>query len=535
MPLNFNRVWKEYQDDGYDEYNGFTQTGDTPDRDDLEVSCHRTPDPIALEYSMLQNPEPEIEIITSASLTPGPAPGSRQNPIDLDCGSESKGESSESDTGSVRSMGWCISLNSKRKHFKWSNEDKQDLLLFKIFFKNTNLDIARTLSSKHAKERTISAIVTQFNEKNKPGEGTFTIYQNLRQSILDQLAGFIGFHLAVEKFDEELRSLQLHAADCRIKLVYKPVTDIIADLGGSGQLNLSQPKYKKRRNATDLESDSDSSYSSSLWASADEVVPGEATFRSASNYKAKAFKPELPLSRTSGGPKILYRVYNEYSHGGNSYHGFHAGAFPNFSGLSIPILSEIELPKYDWNLGAHLSGEKLPEGSMFVSCTNSLFHALHLTAKMKGRIRIASIDTSKILQPTQHVVKVRHRLNGKGVIKNIGRYKGAFEYVVYGGIPWEAIISDISLLEISEAIRSSPEVKILLCPPILFEAGPKARPKLTAIEKSPISPDTVRISSQLLTSVFLGRTSRIEIKDEFRRNLGSDWQIRKRKVIRWDF
>ncbi|KAF3199015.1 hypothetical protein TWF679_001678 [Orbilia oligospora] len=226
-------------------------------------------------------------------------------------------------------------------------------------------------------------------------------------------------------------------------------------------------------------------------------------------------------------PEILYRAYNWSSHGRNGVNGFRAGKFAG-SDNQVPILAESELEGFDVSLACHIEGEKMDEGSYFVSTTPSLLWALHKAFMMRKNARISIIDRSKIRQPIQHISTIRPRMRAKGLLEGIS-YSGKLEYVVYGEIEADGIINDFSLEEFLQMVNSDNQIQKVLGSDILFNrAYQKSLMKFDLICQSPIRRwSLAHVISTVFRFVFDQQQSH-PLGELFKANLSIDWGLEER-------
>ncbi|KAF3187072.1 hypothetical protein TWF788_002650 [Orbilia oligospora] len=383
----------------------------------------------------------------------------------------------EADSDSVR-----INPYTGKRVNRWTEDEKTDLYVLKLAYSVNNEELSRILSQKHQKFRGKNSVVAQFTEYR---------YTALNKKLYLEVATAI-INDKLYKYSSFTSGLKSAARRVGVVLVLRRKEDIrIADTP------LTCRNTRRDRGPDDENSDSDSSVSSS-----------------------KRLVQKLA-------PEILYRAYNWSSHGRNGVNGFRAGKFAG-SDNQVPILAESELEGFDVSLACHIEGEKMDEGSYFVSTTPSLLWALHKAFMMRKNARISIIDRSKIRQPIQHISTIRPRMRAKGLLEGIS-YSGKLEYVVYGEIEADGIINDFSLEEFLQMVNSDNQIQKVLGSDILFNrAYQKSLMKFDLICQSPIRRwSLAHVISTVFRFVFDQQQSH-PLGELFKANLSIDWGLEER-------
>lgn len=154
-------------------------------------------------------------------------------------------------------------------------------------------------------------------------------------------------------------------------------------------------------------------------------------------------------------PVVLFRAYNDASQGSNSSEGFVASHFEDHDGLPLPPdYSDHDLEN---TIRKHLSKHE-DFKSPFISTSSCLIKVMRRAIKASEKAqdltscRISIIDTQKVGQGDVifYARPYRELFRTKGVYP--WRYSAEEEYLVWGGIPREAILADLSLQGLSSFI-----------------------------------------------------------------------------------
>lgn len=153
-------------------------------------------------------------------------------------------------------------------------------------------------------------------------------------------------------------------------------------------------------------------------------------------------------------PSVLFRSYYDKSQGRNSSQGFTASHFEGVEELPLPpVHSHPDLLKV---IRMHMNIEHFK--SPLISTSGSLARTIRLALRQKRKTtnpescRISFIDTEvfSVGDRVFHAMPYKLELERKrrAFDKDKYRYKGSNEYLVWAGIPQNAIIRDVSLDEL---------------------------------------------------------------------------------------
>ncbi|KAF3127304.1 hypothetical protein TWF703_010000 [Orbilia oligospora] len=384
----------------------------------------------------------------------------------------------------------------------WTYKEKQDLYVLKVAYSVNNEEISKILSRKHRKPRSKSSVVAQFAKYRYKALNNKLYVEVATAIIKDELYQYSDFTGGLKSAAQKV--------------------GIALSLRGKGEVRIpdirvpeTSPAHRntRRDRGDDEYCDSDSSVSSSKWNLSDDGTIEE---------HQTPHRPRRPIQKLA--PEILYRAYNRSSHGRNGIDGFRAGKFAG-SDNQVPILADSELEGLDVSLAYHIEGEKMDEGSYFVSTTPSLLWALHKAFRMRKNARISIIDRSKIRQPMQHISTIRPRMRAKGLLEGIS-YSGKLEYVVYGEIEADGIINDFSLEKFLQMVNSDNQIQKVLGSDILFNrAYQKSLMKFDLICQSPIRRwSLAHVVGTVFKFIFDQRTSH-PLEELFKTNFSIDWGL----------
>jgi len=167
-------------------------------------------------------------------------------------------------------------------------------------------------------------------------------------------------------------------------------------------------------------------------------------------------KPELPhrIHNPSQIPKLVFRAFCDKSQGINSSTCIRAGSFMN-STIPPPISSES--PTFKKHAHRHIN--KVPNGTTpFVSVTPKLLGAFHRAFKMSTNSSIAVIDLELAgrLRNTQKEDShpVAHSVKSLK-LESPDNYRGASDWLVWGEIPGQAIISCNTIADVISSFSTS--------------------------------------------------------------------------------
>ncbi|KAF3920538.1 hypothetical protein ABW20_dc0109286 [Dactylellina cionopaga] len=375
----------------------------------------------------------------------------------------------------------CCRWKRGNSKFSWTTKSREQLYLLKLVYHATDEVIAMILSYLHKRICTIGAVAFQYAEyRRKP------INVNIRQELKDQIA--LGDLSSYKKHLSEVRR-----AAMRFNIALQPCQSVIPP--ARSHLRLLTEKAP-------------STIARGVYNNCDDF-------------------PTRSSSQRSISPKLLYRVYNENSHGLNNGNGFYAGAFASLdSQTMIPILEESDIPELDWNLAAHLKGHHLATGSMFISTTQSLLWAFHKASNMEGNVHIAIIDREKISQPVVYLSEIYTRLKEQGRLQGIQRYRGRYEYLVHANIPEEAVITDFSIYQFKRYLRAIPSIEDLICPDITFRNWPRVKPveKKESFKDESITQSRYRAAMVALLTWIFGNSNHAA-KESFEGDVYIDWEV----------
>ncbi len=155
-------------------------------------------------------------------------------------------------------------------------------------------------------------------------------------------------------------------------------------------------------------------------------------------------------------PCIAFRAYNSYSRGVNSPTGFLAGEFIEHAQIPFPVNRESK--SYRSDARRHI-GRVATGSTPFISVTKNLLRVLQYAVKMTQPAYIAVIDLHQAGQIGQSELEGPHaRVQSVESLdlKSLDGYYGKGEWIIWGAISADAIISVHSLVEFLPALPSLP-------------------------------------------------------------------------------
>ncbi|KAF2719109.1 hypothetical protein K431DRAFT_273260 [Polychaeton citri CBS 116435] len=173
---------------------------------------------------------------------------------------------------------------------------------------------------------------------------------------------------------------------------------------------------------------------------------------------------------------LLFRCWDQFSHGQNSVQGFLAGRFIYNNYIDgAPESTEISISDVENHVGNQ------PIGSPFISCCTGLAWTLRKAFKemAKGRasMRVTVIDSSKI-DPRRiyHLTPYHNELKKKYLLNNgAWHYGGQLEHLVWAEIPRDAIIHTIQLQQLLKLSSQTPALNQLLRLSELYLGGTSSK------------------------------------------------------------
>ncbi|KAK6529397.1 hypothetical protein TWF281_008573 [Arthrobotrys megalospora] len=326
---------------------------------------------------------------------------------------------------------------------RWNDLEKTDVYLLKLLYDASSEDMARILTPCHKKKRKERAVKAQFDEHR---------YRQSNATLFGEVEAAIAGN-DLRRYSSAIRQLKRAARELRIELRLK---DGVTDPTEAPALMTTSHKSRSQLQGY---INNDSSVNES--DPSDEDAEGEmALHRNGDRNWVNIHGTTKKLD-----PSILFRVYDDSSHGKNGPDGFRAGKFLR---KSAPILTDCEVVYFDVVLARHIGQQKINGGSTFISTTPSLLWALHKATRIGGNPRISVIDRSKIFQPVQHISTIHPRLKATGLLNNI-KYSGKLEYAVYGDIDASAIIHDFSFEGFKRLANFDRQLQRFICPGVLFD------------------------------------------------------------------
>ncbi|GAB7353640.1 hypothetical protein MBLNU459_g4052t2 [Dothideomycetes sp. NU459] len=162
-------------------------------------------------------------------------------------------------------------------------------------------------------------------------------------------------------------------------------------------------------------------------------------------------------------PALLYRYSDEKSYGVNDSQGFVASALAYIQG-GCPPPPSAEDPNIFWFFENHLN--RNPVSSPFISVSFSLFWVVRQALKQAakgvrcGRITIINAQVAGAGNRAFFVPPFHQQLKNKKVFTRYAwTYRGSHEFVIWGAIPANAILCNMSLQDLEARVSRLPHVR----------------------------------------------------------------------------
>ncbi|KAJ9299221.1 hypothetical protein DTO271G3_2843 [Paecilomyces variotii] len=165
--------------------------------------------------------------------------------------------------------------------------------------------------------------------------------------------------------------------------------------------------------------------------------------------------PSATPPATSEIPKVLYRYYNVDSQGWNSQKGFVAGLFMEGDRRIVPVTG-YSSDEFDRMFQNHVRWHHVT--TPFISTFSDLLAPVHRALRRKEGASLAVIDTKHIRQP---VYSASHLIEKKG-LQISDKYTGRAEYLIWGSIPEEAIVTTFKISTLQGIAQRHSDIARLL-------------------------------------------------------------------------
>lgn len=162
-------------------------------------------------------------------------------------------------------------------------------------------------------------------------------------------------------------------------------------------------------------------------------------------------------------PRIVFRFYDNNSSGVNTPTGMRAGLFQD-SRLPLSPPPEIDTKAFRKEAIKHFSWTREP--TPFISMCQSILPALHrgLLSSMDASIAVIDLHTVSRSQEWNHskVYVAGHIIKRLGLRQEVYGYRGRSEWLVWGMIDKNAIITTFKVEALRRFLARSPDVSIVL-------------------------------------------------------------------------
>ncbi len=179
--------------------------------------------------------------------------------------------------------------------------------------------------------------------------------------------------------------------------------------------------------------------------------------------------------------QLAFRFYDDNSSGINSVTRIRAGAFERLDEIPQPAVVNSE----EFRIAATKHLTRVREPTPFISLYESLLPVLHRALRSTANASVAILDLHIISKyQGDSIFSAAKTINDLGLRDDCYRYRGRTEWLVWGSIPGEAILSTFRINILRDFLQSAPDVDIALRLPEI-EHSENAKAYRKALKENP--------------------------------------------------